>query len=184
MLNLKKELEKALLKKNDKSAKHFYKICYEVLFEKIFFIANSFSKPMAEDLTQDYFVKILHTDIAIFEKHKDYIENYLLKMAYNAFNDFIHKNKKSIVLTMIKLEAECQNNVILKKKSVSDLADLYSLFVKLGWANLLSKAQNMAIKAKIEGYSIKEIAKEMEKTEGAVKNLIYRSKKIIAGKMQ
>jgi len=184
MQNLKKELEKALLKKNYKNANRFYEICYDVLFEKIFFIANSFSKSMAEDLTQDYFVKILGIKIAKFEKHKDYIEKYLVKIAYNAFNDFVRQNKNSITLIIIESETIRQNNFLLNKKSVDELADLYNLFIKLGYAKLLSEEQNMAIKRKIEGYSIKEIATEMEKSEGAVKNLIYRAKKIIKGKME
>jgi len=176
MSDLKKELENALKIRTKDSTLYFYKCCYDTLFEDIFYIANRFSKANTEDIMQDYFEKILKIDIGKFEQHKDYIDRYLLKVAYNLFNDYYKKN--SIILREI-----IESDSIIGSNNITDKENISKLFTKEGYDKLLSEDQNLAMKMKIEGYPYKDIAEKMNKTEGAVKNLIFRAKRILRDKM-
>lgn len=176
MNDLKRSLINAL--NNPNLINEFYKVCYEVLFSKVFIIAYGFSKEYAKDITHDYFVKIMLLDISKFEAHLTYIERYLLKIAYNHCKDFLRRYKKKPV-----------NNVVDDLSGISNqlVGDILSInvvdfFILNEYSIHLNKRQKKAILMKIKGFAVKEIAIEMKTTEGAVKNLIYRAKKIMVSK--
>lgn len=174
MLDLKRELEKVLLENDNKKSVSFFAACYEELFDNIFYIAYGFSKKNAEDITQDCFLKILQLDVAKLEPHKDYIGQYMLRLALNYCKDYLSKNK--IELNSVHLENIPENDTIFNTSDACNGFDLDKLFANLGIDKLLPESQSTALKKKIEGYTIKDIAKQMGKSIGAIKNLIYRAK--------
>jgi len=173
-------LEKSLIDAlNDTSlTRTFHKCCYDVLFDKVFSIAYGFSKENAKDITHDYFLKIFKKKIVRFELHASYLEKYLLKIAYNFCKDYLRRNKTK---PLDNVSSNLDNYSKYLKGDMMSLNEI-NCFELEGYSFHLTKRQKKAMLMKIEGYLIKEITKEMKTTEGAVKNLIWRAKKIIVTK--
>ncbi len=161
---LKTTLSQALNSACCRQTQKFHELCYEILHDKIYKIAYSYSKTDAKDLTHDIFLKIFGLDINKLKPHADYIEPYLLGIA------------RYYCITYVK-----------KKKILEDISE-YQLkdkgyqpnsFSKMDMENALKsipKRQAIAVKMKSEGFTIKEIAEAMTSSEGAIKTLIYNAR--------
>jgi len=154
----------------------FHNTCYNVLFKKVYVIAYGFSNSYADDITQDYFIKVMKMDLNKLKPHASYIDKYLLRTAVNHCKDFIKKNKNKPFWNVSKDLSDCVNMAGGLKPSLSEPSEY---LLSNGFAKTLTSKQYIALYKKMEGYSIKEIAKDMKTTNGAVKNLIYRARKTL-----
>lgn len=120
------------------------------------------SREMAEDLTSETFLK----SFGYLKKNKAENPKALFyHIARNLVIDYYRK-KKPVVLEQ-DVPHEDKNHLDIQK-ALSQLKDNYRQAVSLYY---------------IEGYSQQEIAKIMNKTEGAVRNMVYRGLKALRGKV-
>lgn len=155
-MNKKREFEKIYKSNVDK--------IYRFLFLK------TFSKSIAEDLTSKTFLK----GWQFFKKEK--IENplsFLYRTAQNLLFDYWRKEKKVEILPL--------DERILKDEKYNPLPEIERKFefekISEALRKLPQEDQNILIWYYVEGFKINEIAKILEKSEGATRVLISRALK-------
>jgi len=129
---------------------------------------------LAEDITSQVFIRLLEKigmyriapkdNVAIFSA-------WLYRMTYNKMVDVLRKKKRKRALNIDRIEAlPSKQNLVAQ---VEDRFDFDMLMQKL---KLLNEQQRQVILLRfIEGMSIAETAKIMQKSEGAIKALQHRS---------
>lgn len=165
---LKNTLNKAINNTCCDYTRKFHEACHEVLYDKInrrvlYYLKV---KTEAEDLTQDIFLKIFEMDINKLQ-HIDDIESYLLKIAQNYCLDYLKKKKMTEDISEYQLQDRGYN------LNLSSKIDLENALENI------PERRAVAIREKLKGYKIGEIAKSLDLSEGAVKNLIYYGKQDI-----
>lgn len=151
--------------------KEFEKI-YNSNVEKIyrFLFLKTLSKSLSEDLTSKTFLKCWQ-----FFKEGN-IENptaFLYKIAQNLLYDYWRKEEKVQILPF--------DEKILKNEKRNPISEIELKFefekILDALKKLSQEDQNLLIWYYIEGFKVKEIAKMIEKSEGATRVLISRALK-------
>lgn len=124
---------------------------------------------VAEDLTQDLFYKLLKMDFNyIAEEVKDF-ESFIFRLAINLYIDYLRKAKFRKTLPLLE-ELDTLEILLYPERAIE---------AKLDWKTLkktLKEQEWACIDFHLQGYTYKEIALKMNRTEAAVRNLISKVK--------
>jgi len=155
---LKKVLKRAIKTNCCQDIRAFQAECYKELFDKIVkMVKNYFPiKAKAEDVTQGIFLKIFERDIKKLEPHLEYIDRYLCKIADNHCKNSCKKKRYFT-------ELDKALPIEVNSPSIENQIDLEK------YMSVIPATQSTAIKQQMKGYTIKEIALEMNKSVGVVK---------------
>lgn len=139
-----------------------------------FFFNRVYDKKIAEDLVQDFFLKV-YLNLDKFDNNKALWNTWLFTIAKNILIDYYRKNK------------HLNNNI---KINIDDI----DLSVEYYYNELLEaydKEINKISKKKIDcfimlyqGYSLKEIQETFNISEGTVKSRIFKSREILKDKLK
>lgn len=163
-------LRKAQLSCDQKDKIHFMREAVNQYYWLIFLTVKSFFPTHTEDAMQDVVMKLCLMDLSdIDTKEEERLKNYLLTSVKNCCIDLWRKRKYPEYIEFTEsIDCPEYRSYQLEKMELSiDLEVVLSL---------LTPKQQLAIRLMLEGFRYKEIADMLGATEGAVKNLIYRSK--------
>jgi len=161
--------EKELIDKAKSDKKAFLQI-YDLHFKRIYDYAyfRTMNQSEAEEITSKTFLSALE-NIKKYEYRNIPIAVWLYRIASNALADLYRKKGKTIELTEQHMEDEnmpTPESIYLNKSEKEQLM--------LCLANLPRMQQQAIILRYIQNLSHKEISQIMDKTEGSVKQLLYR----------
>jgi RNA polymerase sigma-70 factor (ECF subfamily) len=161
--------EKDLIARVQSNKEDFLEI-YETYFQRIYNYAyyRTQNQNDAEEITSQTFLKALE-HIQDYEYRSIPVAVWLYKIASNALTDLYRKRGKTVELTeehALK-DAGCEPEQVLLGKSEKE-----QLTYQLN--NLPPLQQQALILRYMQDFSLKEIAEVMDKTEGAVKQLLHR----------
>lgn len=141
---------------------------WEVFYPKIYrYIAYRVNrKEEAEDLTSEVFLRFIKSD----QDPKKNVQGWLYKTAENLVTD--HYRRQSVRKDVME-STEILDTFTDTKSDSSKGLDVYDL--QRGMKNLTGEQYQVILLKFIEGYSTKEIAPIMGKSEGAVKALQFRA---------
>lgn len=161
--------DEGLILKAQKDPKNFTEIYlkyYQNIFN-YFYYALNFNKELAQDLTQEVFLKA-------FKNLKNYkfqgfsYLSYLQKIAHNLLVNY-YKKQKTLPLEIENLQPISISEKIIVKTNLSDLLTEIQKLRPNYKEVVLMKYQN--------GLKIKEIAQILNKSENAVKLILSRARK-------
>jgi RNA polymerase sigma-70 factor (ECF subfamily) len=146
---------------------------YEHNFERVYaYIARRVqTREEAQDLTAEVFHQALQ-NLAQFEWRGVPFVAWLLRMASNALADRWKKTARDPVLTDELDDTEVDDDVE-RRAMLSQLVD-----------SLPADQQLVVVRRFVDGRSIKEIAKELSRSEGAVKQLQFRALQALRAQMR
>jgi RNA polymerase sigma factor, sigma-70 family len=154
----------------DKEAFHLLISKYHPFVYK-FLVKLTGNEQVAEDLTQDTFIKLIKSIDKFDINGKAQFSTYIITIAKNTFIDYFRKEKKFINCTSIDESYNIQDMSLNVEEIVAD-----KLFGQNVMANLedLSEEQKIAIKLKyIEGLTLKEIGEKLNIEPQTVKSRIH-----------
>ena len=162
------EDEKLILMAQKKSENftEIYLKYYQNIFN-YFYYALNFNKELAQDLTQEVFLKA-------FKNLKNYkfqgfsYLSYLQKIAHNLLVNY-YKKQKTLPLQVEDFQPILISEKIITKSEISDLLDEIQKLRPNYKEVILMKYQN--------GLKIKEIAQILNKSENAIKLILSRARK-------
>lgn len=161
--------------------KEFSKI-YDQYIERIyrFIFLKVNSKELAEDLTSETFLRTWQ----VFQEGREKIENmnaFLYQVARNLVNDYYREKRKAQIVSteFAPTLIDPAENIEEKLSRQSDLE-----VIKKAMQDLNEDYQNAILWYYIEGLSVKEIAKILDKSEGATRVLISRALKSLRNKIE
>jgi RNA polymerase sigma-70 factor (ECF subfamily) len=140
----------------------------ELVFKHVFY--HIYDRHTAEDITQDVFIKAWKA-IPRYVRTGAPFKSWLLTIARNTLNDYYKKNKKILSLEEGQFE-EPQTKVSLEE-STEEKFDRE--FVQQAVLKLKGDKQKVILMHFIDGFSYAEIAKVMDKTEGAIRIIQFRA---------
>ena len=153
-------------KKDPKNFTEIYLKYYQNIFN-YFYYALNFNKELAQDLTQEVFLKA-------FKNLKNYkfqgfsYLSYLQKIAHNLLVNY-YKKQKTLPLQEENLQPISISEKIIIESTLSDLVDEIQRLKPNYREVILMKYQN--------GLKIKEIAQILNKSENAIKLILSRARK-------
>lgn len=161
--------EKELIEKA-KVDKEAFLLIYDSYFRKIYNYAyyRTMDQNEAEEITSQTFLLALE-GIGKYEYRGIPLGVWLYKIASNVLVDLFRKKNKTLILDESELEAAVEGqpeNIIVNKDEKSELTQLLKTLPPL--------QQQAVILRYIQELSYKEISEVMEKSEGAVKQLLHR----------
>ena len=139
-----------------------------------FFLKRVFDNVIAEDLTQDFFLKV-YLNLNKFDDNKALWDAWLFVIARNILIDYYRKNKylyNSIKIDITSIDYSVENHF-------NEMLDVYNKEI-----NKISKKKIDCFIMLYEGYSIKEIQKAFNISEGTVKSRIFKSREILKEKLK
>lgn len=143
---------------------------YDLFFEKIyrFIFFRVGHKEVAEDLTEDVFIKTFH-GLGKLQKDASF-ESWLYQIARNRITDYYRSKKLVIPLDEVENTLEYETNVV----DIVNLQSQQKIFIKL--LKELTTEQQTVIKLKfLEGLNNDEIATMLDKKEGAIRVIQHRA---------
>ncbi len=163
----------------DKIKKEFSKI-YDQYIEKIyrFIFLKVDSKEIAEDLTSETFLRAWE----VFKNQKiENISAFLYQTAKNLIVDFYREREKTKIVSLKtnNFVNDSHQNFEQKIKLSFDLER-----IKKALKELNEDYQNAIIWRYIDGLSIREVAKLLNKTEGATRVLLHRALEALRNKIE
>ena len=176
---LKTLLHHALISGGITARNVFFQACYDKLAKKIFITAYGFFPYQADDVVADIFVKIIQVDLERFPvEDEGYLENYILRIAYHHCVDQYHRDKNKAVSSLHTTEgylmiAPCMTH----QQSMVDM-DLNFML------DALTPGQSRVLKLWYQGFPYQDIADQLGLTLEAVKNRIYRARKLLKSNFQ
>lgn len=151
---------------------NFYK-SNQLRFYK-FFLRRVSSSIIAEDLTQDFFTKV-YLNLDKFDENKALFDAWLFTIARNTLIDYYRKNKYlNNASTVDILNTDCAVQL-----HYSEVLDIFNKEI----SKIKAKKIDCFIML-LEGYSIKEIQKFFNISEGTVKSRIFKSREILKEKLK
>ena len=160
------------MNRNQKKFTKIYDEYVDSIYRFVFIKVNS--NEIAEDLTSEVFLKSWEK---FKQKQGDSIENpraYLYKIARNRIIDFYRERGKT---TIISIE---QEKIVLKSDEnleENQEKDMNLEKIQKALTNLNSDYQDVIILRHIDGLSIKDIAKILDKSNGATRVMLHRAMK-------
>jgi RNA polymerase sigma-70 factor, ECF subfamily len=154
--------ERLLIEAAQRDPRHFAQI-YENNFDRVYaFVASRVrNRAEAEDLTSEVFRHSL-ANLDRFEWRGTPISAWLLRIASNVVHDHWRAHREAI------------SDADLAERGVDEIAERRAVLVQL--LDRLPNDQRMVITRRfVDGRSIAELAKELNRTEGAVKQLQFRA---------
>jgi RNA polymerase sigma-70 factor (ECF subfamily) len=150
---------------------------YELHFERIYaFIFRRVSdRQTAEDLTSDVFHKAL-ANLPSYEDRGAPFAGWLFRIAANAVADQFKRTAREIALSS---EEPPQPSVQPDLEAIEDRARLFRLVKKLP-----EDQRGVIVQRFVEQKSIREIAQELKRSEGAVKQLQFRALQSLRAQME
>ena len=158
------------MNRNQKKFTKIYDEYVDSIYRFVFIKVNS--NEIAEDLTSEVFLKSWEK---FKQKQGDSIENpraYLYKIARNRIIDFYRERGKT---TIISIE---QEKIVLKSDEnleENQEKDMNLEKIQKALTNLNSDYQDVIILRHIDGLSIKDIAKILDKSNGATRVMLHRA---------
>ena len=139
---------------------------YENYFDKIYrYVVLKIGKADAEDVTQQVFVKALQS-IASFKWKGIPFSAWLFRIAHNQVVDYLRKEKKVVKVPLNELSSRSDSDPQRMAERSLDIEQLISA------TRQLTRAQREVIGLRFAGeLSITEVARTMNKSEGAIKAL-------------
>lgn len=161
--------EKDLIERVKSSKEDFMEI-YETHFQRIYNYAyyRTMDSNEAEEITSQTFLAALE-NIQSFEYRNIPVAVWLFKIASNALTDLYRKKGKTVELTEDYASGDSSyepEQVVMGRSEKEQLVQHLN--------NLPSSQQQALVLRYIQDLSHKEIAQIMDKTEGAVKQLLHR----------
>ncbi|MCK4778092.1 MAG: sigma-70 family RNA polymerase sigma factor [Actinomycetia bacterium] len=165
---VRKEATPELIEKAKKSPKAFGEI-YDIYVKSIYnyFYYRLQNVEKAEDLTQEVFIKALEA-IERYKIRKIPLSAWLFRIARNLLIDFFRK--KEIVKERLEGKAISSERA---KKEVEQIET--ASFINKGLSRIKQEHREVIVLKFIIGYSNKEVAEIMGKSENAVKLIQYRA---------
>ncbi len=150
---------------------------YELHFERIYaFISRRVSdRQTAEDLTSDVFHKAL-ANLRSYEDRGAPFAGWLFRIAANAVADQFKRTAREIALSS---EEPPQPSVQPDLEAIEHRARLFRLVEKLP-----EDQRGVIVQRFVEQKSIREIAQELKRSEGAVKQLQFRALQSLRAQME
>jgi RNA polymerase sigma-70 factor (ECF subfamily) len=151
---------------------------YDLLMQRyqnqVYHIAFNFTRSSddALDLSQTIFLKA-YENIGKFRQESQF-KTWLMRITYNEGQNWIRKNKKQFQYTDFASDA---SEISDSDSTVEDdylAAENKTLLLRCMF-ELNTKYRLAVVLRYFEGYSIKEISKTLECSEGVVKNMLFRS---------
>lgn len=142
---------------------------YQEIFQFTYFLVGK--RELAEDLTQDTFVKALRSKTIIGEGHQ---RAWLYKIARNTVYDYM-KRAKILSFVPFGKKEHLANEFYEPEKWLEQDDENYALYKALGKLSL--DYRQAIVLRKIEGYSIKEAATILGWNEAKVRNATDRGLK-------
>lgn len=160
--------------------KEIYQNFYNLSFSVAIYMVKDTN--IAEDIVHDVFLKTLLNVPNIKNEH--HLINWVKTVTRNTTLNTIKKDKRHLHLEYIedinRIDFPIINNPVEKKIVNNLLAEnIYKLMANIDY----NYFELMVLKYK-HGKSIKEIAKEKDSTENAIKQKLYRARKILKTKIQ
>jgi len=158
------------MNRNQKKFTKIYDEYVDSIYRFVFIKVNS--NQIAEDLTSEVFLKSWEK---FKQKQGDSIENpraYLYKIARNKIIDFYRERGKT---TIISIE---QERIVLKSDEnleENQEKDMNLAKIQKALTNLNSDYQDVIILRHIDGLAIKDIAKILDKSNGATRVMLHRA---------
>ena len=167
-------------KRTQKVINLFFKVCIDRFSDQWHTLAASFFQYDYKEVVQDFLVRKF-IRVENLDKYPRSSDNDLLKYSCTMLKHHC----------IDKYTAENRNRERINSKYSQDTARLSSpedrLVLGMDIENALSgikeKDQRIALGLYLSGLSYKEVAEKMNKTENAVRNLIYRARKYLRQKM-
>ena len=177
MTLINQSLEVAIVSNDPGGRQQFFKNLYMAMAEEILLRAYAYFKHspntelLAEESLQNTFEKLMKKNLVSFGKIAD-IKAYVLKVAYSQFaNVHQHRKNKSTVALVEQLGIDDHSSYCSSIEINHDL--------KKALSETLNDRQRTVICLWLEGYSYKEIAKQVESSETSVRGLVFRARKNI-----
>ena len=167
--------DRLLIEAAKKDPRHFADL-YELNFERVYaFIASrTRDRDAAEDLTSDVFQKAL-ANIPRFEWRGAPFSAWLLRIAANAVADWSKRGRREIR----RGEDAPEPSVEIDMTAVEHRAGLFSLVTQLP-----ADQRQVIVERFVEQRSIREIAQQLGRSEGAVKQLQFRALEKLRAQME
>ena len=164
------------MKKAKEEFSRIYDDCIAKIYRYIYLKVNS--QDIAQDLSSETFLK----GWQVFKDNSREIENpqaFLYQIARNLVIDYYREKDRSRTVSteFVSLTDQAED---LHERAMSD-SELE--MVKASLAGLKDDYQEIIIWHYIDDYSIEEISKMMDKSEGAVRVMLHRALKSLKGKI-
>jgi RNA polymerase sigma-70 factor, ECF subfamily len=143
---------------------------YDLYFEKIyrFIFFRVGHKEVAEDLTEDTFIKVFRSLPSLNQESS--FESWLYQIARNKVIDYYRSKRQVVPLEEVENTLEYETNVI----DIVNLENQQKIFIKL--LKELTSEQQTVIKLKfLENLDNDKIAAIMNKNEGAIRVIQHRA---------
>jgi RNA polymerase sigma-70 factor (ECF subfamily) len=161
-------------KSKDMSAfDEIFAMYHKPIFYYIYKMANS--TEVAEDITQDTFVKVYKNLSKVDDDIK--LPTWIYKIAHNTFIDHIRKNKVSLeLLDNIDYENKYTADNIMDNPEARYLNAELRVKIDKTMQKLNNRYKSVLILREYNNLSYKEVAAILELSETAVKSLIHRAR--------
>ena len=138
---------------------------YESNFERVYaYIAGRVrDRDVAQDLTAEVFQQAL-ANIGNFEWRGVPFVAWLMRIASNAIADRWQRNSKETPVPDDPMEEQCADDQIERRAMLSELVDA-----------LPADQRHVVLRRFVDQRSIREIAQELQRSEGAIKQLQFRA---------
>lgn len=151
---------------NEAAYTELYDLFFEKIYRFIFFRVGH--KEVAEDLTEDVFIKVFKSLRAL--QQDKLFESWVYQIARNRIIDYYRSKKLVIPLEEVENTLEYETNVV----DIVNLEAQQKIFIKL--LKELTPEQQTVIKLKfLEDMENTEIAAIMDKTEGTIRVIQHRA---------
>jgi len=171
-----KFVEKRIIRKvQNGDAEAFAKI-YDGYIDKVYkFVFYKVSTPeLAEDLTSQVFTKVL--EYMLGGREIESVQALIYKTARNQVIDHYRKGKQEVPIEFAGMEASSSfEGEVEDKEAIEE--------VESALRKLKGQTKDAMLLRYIDDYSIKEVAKILGKSEGAVRVMIHRAKKDLKDKL-
>jgi len=158
------------MNRNQKKFAKIYDKYVESIYRFVFIKVNS--SQVAEDLTSEVFLKSWEK---IKKKQEDSIENpraYLYKVARNRVIDFYRERGQTTVISIEQEQIVLKSDEALEKTQEKEM-NLQKIQKAL--TELSSDYQDVIILRHIDGLPVKDIAKILDKSNGATRVMLHRA---------
>lgn len=177
MKALKKEAdERLLIEAAQKDPARFAEL-YELNFERVYAYAvkRVRDRAEAEDLTSDVFHHAF-ANLEQFEWHGVPFAAWLFRIAANLISDRWQRSRREVA------DDEAVNSALVNSTEIEEVERRATLFRLVD--TLPEEQKRVVVLRFVDQKSIKEVAREIRKTEGAVKQLQFRALSTLKARME
>ncbi|MBN2441476.1 MAG: sigma-70 family RNA polymerase sigma factor [Spirochaetales bacterium] len=172
------EFIKRLRLKDEEAFKELYRVSHRMLFNYILLKVNG-QVEVAEDILSEVYCDAITYSVSLTLTHN--IKAWLFRITKSKIGDFYRKLKKEQNIIKVQKVIVKQNelwNWFSNSPESRVLNKENQLLLKAAFARLPESNREVLIKKYEEKKSMAQIAAEIKKTEKAVDNILYRSRKL------